>query len=181
MNYAKSYSINTHISAVTELKQIQEIITHLLNLGFYCNWKKFTSGTQPHFFFVMIKRLGGYTVKYLVHSAEPSPWLHCLWLEINHTKARINAAATSIPEKAAKFQDLVNSKLRDCSDLEAKECWDQIRDTTLAAAIQAFGKTKTRSQDWFDANIITLQPLIEAKRDLLLEHRKNPTPETLAA
>ena len=32
-----------------------------------------------------------------------------------------------------------------------------------------------------DANIVTLQPLIEAKRDVLLEHRRNPTPETLAA
>ena len=41
--------------------------------------------------------------------------------------------------------------------------------------------TKTKSQDWFDANIVTLQPLIEAKRDLLLEHHKNPTTGTLAA
>ena len=98
----------------------------------------------------------------------------------NHTKVRINAAATSIPEKAAKFQDLLNSKLRDCSDLEAKECWNQVRDTTLAAAIQGFGTTKVKSQDWFDANIVTLQPLIEAKRDLLLEHHKNPTLESLA-
>ena len=61
----------------------------------------------------------------------------------NHTKVRINAAATSIPEKAAKFQDLLNSKLRDCSDLEAKECWNQVRDTTLAAAIQGFGTIKS--------------------------------------
>ena len=36
-------------------------------------------------------------------------------------------------------------------------------------------------QDKFDAHIVTLQPLVEYKRDLLLEHRKNPTPETLAA
>ena len=70
---------------------------------------------------------------------------------------------------------------QDCSDLGAKECWDHVRDTTLAAATQAFGKTKTKSQDWFDANIATLQPLIEAKRNLLLEHQKNPTTETLAA
>ena len=35
--------------------------------------------------------------------------------------------------------------------------------------------------DWFDADIVTLLPLIEAKRDLLLKHCKNPTPETLVA
>ena len=120
-----------------------------------------------------------------LHTICTTCMFHFADCDSNHslviTKVRINAAATSIPEKAAKFQDLLNSKLRDCSDLEAKECWDQIRDTTLAAAIQAFGKTKTKSQDWFDTNIVTLQPLIEAKRDLLLEHQKNPSPETLAA
>ena len=38
-----------------------------------------------------------------------------------------------------------------------------------------------KNQDWFDAKIVTLQTLIEAKRIVLMTHRENLTPQTLAA
>ena len=38
-----------------------------------------------------------------------------------------------------------------------------------------------KSQDWFNANIATLQPLIEAKRNALQNYQRNPSSSSLEA
>jgi hypothetical protein len=52
---------------------------------------------------------------------------------------------------------------------------------THAAAMQAFGKKDPKIQDWFNANITILQPLIEGKRITLLNYQHNPFPNSLEA
>ncbi|XP_066021419.1 uncharacterized protein [Pocillopora verrucosa] len=88
---------------------------------------------------------------------------------------RINAPATAIPENVSIFNDILSSKLGDCLELNTEDHWSHIKDTTLAAALKAFGKNVRKSQDWFNANIATLQPLIEAKRNALQNYQRNPS------
>ncbi|PFX11860.1 Craniofacial development protein 2 [Stylophora pistillata] len=53
---------------------------------------------------------------------------------------RINASATAIPENISIFNDILSSKLGDCLELTTEDHWSHIKDTTLAAALKAFGK-----------------------------------------
>ena len=73
----------------------------------------------------------------------------------------INTAATDIPKNVSLFNDILSSKLGDCQELDTDDHWCHIRDTTHAVALNAFGKKEPKSQDWFNANIMILQPLIE--------------------
>ena len=88
---------------------------------------------------------------------------------------RINASATAIPENVSILNEILSSKLGDCLELNTEDHWSHIKDTTLAAALKAFGKNVRNSQDWFSANIMTLQPLIEAKRNALQNYQRNPS------
>ena len=56
-----------------------------------------------------------------------------------------------------------------------------IIDNTHKAALHALGKKKANSQDWFDANICIVTPLIETKRATLQEYKNSPTPSILQA
>ena len=88
-------------------------------------------------------------------------------------KLRINTAATAIPENVSHFKDILNTKLKDCQDLDINGQWNHIRDTTHSAAVQAFGKRRFKSQDWFNANIAVLQPQIAEKRNALQNYQGN--------
>ena len=70
-------------------------------------------------------------------------------------KLRINTAATVFPENVSLFNDILSSKLGNCQELDTEDHWSHIRDTTHAAALKAFGKKEPKSQDWFNANIMT--------------------------
>ena len=50
-----------------------------------------------------------------------------------------------------------------------------MRNATHAAALQAFGRKKSKSQDWFKANIAILQPIIKEKRDALQNYQHTPS------
>ena len=93
----------------------------------------------------------------------------------------INTAATAIPENVSLFNDILSSKLRDCRELSTEDHWCHIRDTTHAAALKDFGKKEPKSQDWFNANIMILQLLIDEKRHALQNYQRNPSPNSLEA
>ena len=93
----------------------------------------------------------------------------------------INASATAIPENVSIFNNILSSKLGDCLELNTEDHWSHIKDTTLAAALKAFGKSVRKSQDWFNANIATLQPLIKAKRNALQNYQRNQSSCSLEA
>ncbi|XP_048583704.1 uncharacterized protein LOC125563054 [Nematostella vectensis] len=99
----------------------------------------------------------------------------------NAAKARINAAATTIPQKVLTFQELLESKLENYQELRTEDHWRHVKDVTYEAAMLAFGKSDRRSEDWFGANIAHLQPLIEAKRLALQNFKLNPTSQSLEA
>lgn len=94
---------------------------------------------------------------------------------------RIDASATAIPANVSLFNDILSSNLGDCLELSTEDHWCHIKETTHAAALKAFGKKRRKSEDWFNANITTLQPLIEAKRNALQNYQRNPSSSSLEA
>ena len=69
----------------------------------------------------------------------------------------------------------------DYQEFSTDDHWQHVRDTTHVAALEAFGKKEPKSQDWFNANIAILLPLIEGKRDPLQKYKRNPSPRSLEA
>ena len=96
-------------------------------------------------------------------------------------KLQINTAATVFPENVSLFSDILSSKFGNCQELDTEDHWSHIRDTTHAAALKDFGKKEPKSQDWLNANIMTFQPLIEAKRNALQNYQRNPSSSSLEA
>ena len=96
-------------------------------------------------------------------------------------KDRINVDATTIPQKVLTFQELLKSRLENYKELGIEEYWCNVKDVTHEAAMLAFGNSDRRSEDWFNADIAHLQPLIEEKRLALQNYKHNPTSQSLEA
>ncbi|KAM9385869.1 uncharacterized protein KZ484_007451 [Pholidichthys leucotaenia] len=76
---------------------------------------------------------------------------------------------------------LVSCKaLKDCPTGSATARWDFIRDAVYEVALDTFGKTAMKSEDWFEAGIEEMEPVITAKRATLLEYKMQPSEKTLA-
>ena len=75
----------------------------------------------------------------------------------------------------------MSTKLEHYQELDTDDHIQNIRDTTHAAVLQAFGKKELKRQDWYNANIAILQPLIEEKRDALQDYQRNLSPRSLEA
>ena len=106
---------------------------------------------------------------------------------IHHSKQkgrpRINTARVSLPALRERFSKEIDEALKECPDdsdcLTSK--WNHIRDTVYATSAEIFGKKERKNEDWFDAGIDKMEPVIEEKRALLLELHRNPTKKTRAA
>ena len=85
------------------------------------------------------------------------------------------------PLPSLKKSHYLRTKLEHCKELDTDDHWQRIRETTHAAALQAFGKKEPKSQDWFNANIGILQPPTEEKRDALQNYQRTPSPHYLEA
>ena len=67
------------------------------------------------------------------------------------------------------------------SEGDAQQQWGQLRDSIYSSLSLAFGRKKSKSQGWFEANASNLTPLLEEKQAALLAHKQNPTPATQQA
>ena len=87
--------------------------------------------------------------------------------KIHHTKQsskpRINTTQTSDP----KIQEAFNTKLSRALEANIPDAledkWHHIRDAIYNSAVDTLGKKERRHQDWFEANIHQMEPLIKEK------------------
>lgn len=90
--------------------------------------------------------------------------------------ARINIANTADSalqqDFTKRFQQLLTTTYS--AQQNATDRWNSLRDGIHSVAIATFGKQARKNEDWFNANIATLQPLIDAKRKALLDYKANP-------
>ena len=85
-------------------------------------------------------------------------------------RTRINVARTLDPQRREQFVASIEQSLQDLPD----------QDAIYNAAITAFGKRERPNQDWDNANLHVMVPIIETKREALLAYKQNPC-ETLSA
>ena len=93
---------------------------------------------------------------------------------------RINSARTTKPKLREHFSMTIDKALENCPTDSATARWDFIRDTVHKAAKDTFGTGGKKSEDWFQAGIEEMEPVITAKRAALLEYKRNPSVNTLA-
>ena len=94
---------------------------------------------------------------------------------------RINVARTADPQRREQFVASLVQSLQDLPDQDATARWNTLSNTIYNAAITAFGKRERPNQDWYNANLHVMVPIIETKREALLAHKHNPCEKTLSA
>lgn len=104
--------------------------------------------------------------------------------KIHHTRTkgfpRINTCGTFDPTKAQSFADNFKDRLAtqpppsDPGDPVAT--WNHLRNAIYDPAMAAFGKKEHKNADWFEAHWEEMQPVTEARRKGLLDHKQNTCP-----
>ena len=59
--------------------------------------------------------------------------------------------------------------------------WNFLRDAIHTTALSTFGKRERRNPDWFEESISEMEPVIKAKRDALINYKREPSASNLAA
>ena len=88
--------------------------------------------------------------------------------------ARLDTSKMCFPEKIKQFSDLIRCFKPNAED-EASLTWNALRDSMYSSALQTFGKRSYKSSDWFDDNAQVLLPLVESKRQALLQYNNHPS------
>ena len=94
----------------------------------------------------------------------------------------INTCGTSDPTKTQRFAD--NFKERIANQPPPSDqgnpvaTWNNLGNAIYDSAMAAFGKKEPKNTDWFEAHWGEMQPVTEAKRKALLDHKQNPCPSS---
>ena len=80
-----------------------------------------------------------------------------------------------------KFLSKVEKVFLNPQGQDATSRWNFMREAIHSSGMAAFGRMERPSHDWFNANLSIMEPLIEAKRQALLNYKKHPCERTLAA
>ena len=96
-------------------------------------------------------------------------------------RSRINVAITADPQRREQFVASLEQSLQDLPDQDATTRWNTLSNTIYKAAITAFGKREIPNQDWYNANLHVMVPVIETKREALLAYIHNPCEKTLSS
>ena len=101
-----------------------------------------------------------------VHSARPA------------AKPKIDVSSLNDGEKKEAFCREFMSRMEGGEDEESVDrAWTMLKTNLYESAILCFGKRKKTSRDWVEANSETLLPLIDRKREAMIEHKRNPSKE----
>ncbi|XP_063605235.1 uncharacterized protein LOC134780428 [Penaeus indicus] len=105
--------------------------------------------------------------------------------KLHRSKAKgrlcINVAKTGNPDCKQEFVATIEQTLQDLTEHDAAARWNKIREAVYNASISAFGKRERKNHDWFNTNLSTMEPVIEAKRKALLAYKNSPSERTLTA
>ena len=92
----------------------------------------------------------------------------------NNGRSRIDASKIHDESKVNAFSRLLQDTLPESRGSNATDRWGCFRDALHNAAISVFSKKISKTADWFEANTMTLMPLIDAKRDALTAYKASP-------
>ena len=93
---------------------------------------------------------------------------------------RIDTVTMNYSSLVDKYVSALKKAVQNLPEDDATARWNSMRDTIFNTALNTFGKKKSSKLDWFSCNLLSMKPVIEAKRAAHLEHKKHPCPSTLA-
>jgi len=95
---------------------------------------------------------------------------------------RINTAKTGDPALTTQFASSIETALEEQPEAgTAEEKWNFLRDKIHSAALSTFGKKEQKNPDWFEESLPAMQPVINAKREALVNYKRDPSAKNLAA
>ena len=95
---------------------------------------------------------------------------------------KINTNFTSQADVIEKFNSALQEVLPEAgSHTVATDAWNKLKEDVHSTSITILGKRKSKSQDWFEAHSAELLPILEEKRQALLEKKKKTDEENTAA
>ena len=65
--------------------------------------------------------------------------------------------------------------------MTAEERWIFMRDTIYSTVLSTFGKKERQNSDWFDENLLEMEPVINPKREALVNYKREQSSRNLAA
>ena len=95
----------------------------------------------------------------------------------------INSAKTADPELCVQFAYSIEWTLsrKQTQVVSVEDRWRYIWDIINNLAMSSFGRKKRRNQDWYEANLTELEPILRTKREALLNYRKDSSVKYLGA
>ena len=97
------------------------------------------------------------------------------------SKPRIDTGNAKCPKRTKKFVAALKKSIRSSSQHHgASARWDHIRKSIYDCALESYGKKVHQTNDWFEANKVKLEPVLEARRSALIAYKSNPCGRTLA-
>ncbi|KAI8519655.1 hypothetical protein Bbelb_029120 [Branchiostoma belcheri] len=98
---------------------------------------------------------------------------------LHHARPRglpkINTARIADNDNANKFISLANDIAPAPEGESAEARWRQLGPAIHKCAIAAFGRKEKRNADWYEANLMVMEPAIHAKREALVQWKRDPT------
>ena len=86
---------------------------------------------------------------------------------------RINRSEIKDTQKCKQFNHEATNVI--LAPTSANEAWSTLHDGIYKAAIAAVGKSVKKNVDWFEANLVTLIPLVNEKITALLTYKTYPS------
>ena len=99
-----------------------------------------------------------------------------------HFPARINTGKTKFPAKKNEFKNNLSAALESTEIVDnqtAENKWDHLRKTLYDTAMLTYGKKEHRNEDWYEASLIDIEPVINTKRSALVRYKNCPSQTNL--
>ena len=65
--------------------------------------------------------------------------------------------------------------------IDATTKWNNLRNATYKAAMEAYGRRIRNNADWYEENLNVMEPLTAAKRSALIQYKKDPNRKHLVS
>ena len=131
--------------------QLDHVITRKDQLSLVCNTRTYHSADCNTDHFLVLSKV----------VLEPRPF------HLSKTKSlpRINTGNTICQNQSQKFVSAYKRSITsDSSHTSASAKWDHLRQSIFDCAMESYGKKQCETNDWYEANKVKLEPVLEACR-----------------
>ena len=95
--------------------------------------------------------------------------------------SKINTGHTNDAKRIKHFTSSFESNFHNNLSTDATTKWNNLRNATYKAAMEAYGRRIRKNADWNEANLNVMEPLNAAKISALIQYRKDPIRKNLVS